>query len=109
MTRRRSLMFSLLLLSACALWAAEAPAPDPLRDLARLRQESNPSRLEALKAILRERGIPFELQAFDSKVSPQGRKTGTNVVMTFGAGAREITMGAHYDAVEWKDGKLSQG
>jgi Zn-dependent M28 family amino/carboxypeptidase len=110
MTRRRILIVPVLLLtSACTLRAAEAPVPDPLRDLGRLRQESNPARLEALKTILRERGIPFELQAFESKPSPQGRKTGTNVVMTFGAGAREITVGAHYDAVEWKDGKLSQG
>ena len=100
----------LLLLTACALRAAEPPAPDPLRDLARLRQDSNPARLEALKEILRERGIPFELQPFESKESPLGRKAGTNVVMTFGAGPHEITVGAHYDAFEWKDnGKISQG
>lgn len=95
--------------SACTLRASELPAPDPLRDLARLRQESNPARLEVLQQILRERGLPFELQTFESKESPLGRKKGTNVVMTFGSGPREITVGAHYDAVEWKDGKLSQG
>jgi Zn-dependent M28 family amino/carboxypeptidase len=107
----RCLIAALLLLtSACMLRGAQAPAPDLLRDLARLRQESNPARLEALKEILRERGLPFELQTFESKESPLGRKTGTNVVITFGSGAREITAGAHYDAVEWKDsGKLSQG
>lgn len=110
MTIRRCLAASLLLLtSACALRAVEAPAPDPLKDLARLRQESNPARLEALKEILRERGLPFELQTFESRESPHGRKTGTNVVMTFGSGEREITLGAHYDALEWKDGKISQG
>lgn len=109
MTIRRPGLVFLLLLSACALRAGEPPAPDPLRDLARLRQESNPARLEALKEILRERGLPFELQTFESKESPHGRKTGTNVVMTFGTGEREITVGAHYDAVEWKDGKISQG
>ena len=110
MTIRRCLAVPVLLLtSACALLAAEAPAPDPLRDLARLRQESNPARLEALKEILRERGLPFELQTFESRESPHGRKTGTNVVMTFGTGAREITAGAHYDALEWKNGKISQG
>lgn len=104
----RCLIAALLLVSsACALRASEPP--DPLRDLARLRQESNPARLEALQEILRERGLPFELQTFESKESPQGRKRGTNVVMTFGSGPREITVGAHYDAVEWKDGKLSQG
>jgi Zn-dependent M28 family amino/carboxypeptidase len=109
MTMRRFFPALLLLLSACALRAAESQAPDPLRDLARLRQESNPARLEALKEILRERGLPFELQTFDSKESPHGRKTGTNVAMTFGSGEREITLGAHYDAVEWKDGKTSHG
>lgn len=112
MTIRRCLAVPLLLLtSACGLQAADAPAPapDPLRDLARLRQESNPARLEALKEILRERGLPFELQSFESKESPHGRKTGTNVVLTFGTGAREIAVGAHYDAVEWKNGKISQG
>lgn len=109
MTIRRCLAASLLLLtSACALRAAEAP-PDPLRDLARLRQESNLARLEALKEILRERNLPFELQTFESRESPHGRKTGTNVVMTFGSGEREITLGAHYDALEWKDGKISHG
>jgi len=100
----------LLLLISCALRAIEPLAPDPLRDLARLRQESNPARLEALKEILHERGLPFELQTFESKESPLGRKAGTDVVMTFGSGAREIAVGAHYDAVEWKDsGKISQG
>lgn len=107
---RRICAAAVLLLSACALRATEPPAPDPLRDLGRLRQESNPARLDALQEILRERGLPFELQMFESKESPLGRKKGTNVVMTFGSGPREITVGAHYDAVEWKDsGKLSQG
>jgi Zn-dependent M28 family amino/carboxypeptidase len=113
MMRRRCWVVPILLLtSACALRAAEPPAPDPLRDLSHLRQESNPARLEALQEILRERGLPFELQAFDAKESPRGGKKGTNVVMTFGpigSTGREITVGAHYDAVEWKDGKMSQG
>lgn len=111
MIKRRCLVASLLLLaSACALIATEPPAtPDPLKDLARLRQESNAARLEVVQEILRERGLPFELQSFDAKESPRGPKKGTNVVMTFGSGAREITVGAHYDAVELKDGKLSQG
>jgi Zn-dependent M28 family amino/carboxypeptidase len=114
MILRRCLVASLLLLtSAGALCAAEpavpAGVPDPLRDLARLRQGSNAARLEALQEILRERGLPFELQTFTAKESPPGRGKGTNVVMTFGAGEREITVGAHYDAVVWKDGGMSQG
>lgn len=112
MSRRCWVVPILLLTSACALRAAEPPAPDPLRDLAHLRQESNPARLEALQEILRERGLSFELQTFNAKESPHGHKKGTNVVMAFGPSgstAREITVGAHYDAVEWKDGKMSQG
>jgi hypothetical protein len=110
MTIRRSGAALLLLLSACTLRAAEPPAPDPLRDLARLRQESNPARLEALKEILHERGLPFELQTFQSQVTPLGRKVGTNLVMSFGSGEREITVGAHYDAVEWKkSGTVADG
>jgi Zn-dependent M28 family amino/carboxypeptidase len=113
MTRRRGLVVPILLLaSACALRAAEPPAADPLKDLAHLRQDSNPARLEAVQEILRERGLPFELQSFAVKETPHGHKKGTNVVITFGPSgstAREITIGAHYDAVEWKDGKMSQG
>ncbi len=116
MTIRRCLAVSLLLLtSGCALRAAEAPAPDPLRDLARLRQESNPARLEELKKILHERDIPFELQTFESQVTPLGRKVGTNLITSFGSGQREITVGAHYDTLEWKksgtvaDGMIDNG
>ncbi|HBL26235.1 MAG TPA: Zn-dependent exopeptidase M28 [Acidobacteria bacterium] len=101
----------LLLLAACSARAAAPVAPDPLRDLARLRQVSNPARLEALQALLRERGLPFELQTFPSPATPLGRTTGTNVMLTFGpAEGREIVLSAHYDAVEWKQsGTLSQG
>ena len=113
--RRCLLAPFLVLISACILRAAEPPAPDPLRDLARLRQPSNPARLEALKEILRERGLPFELQTFESQITPLGRKTGTNLVMSFGSGEREITVGAHYDTLEWKktgtvaDGMVDNG
>lgn len=105
----RLLPVLLLLFSSGALSALQPPVPEPLRDLARLRQGSNPARLEALQEILRERGLPFELEAFESKESPHGRTKGTNIVMTFGAGPREITVGAHYDAVERKGGELIEG
>lgn len=108
-TRRCLLPALLLLLSTGALPALQPPVPEPLRDLARLRQGSNPARLEALQEILRERGIPFELETFESKESPHGRTKGTNVVITFGTGPREITVGAHYDAVERKNGELIEG
>ncbi len=99
------------LLAAVALLAGPAaPAapvespPAGLAELARLRHDTNAGRLEALQGILRERGIPFEVQRYDG---PKGE--GHNLVATFGAGGREIAVGAHYAAVKLKDGTLSQG
>jgi len=98
MTKRS--IFPVLLLSAGLLFGAQNPVPDSLRDLAKLKQDSNPARLEALQKMLREREIPYELQTFESKASPHGRTRGTNLIVTFGKGPREITLGAHYDALE---------
>lgn len=98
-----------IILFVLAAQAAQAPVPEKLRDLARLRQDSNPARLEAIKEILLEREIPFELQGFESVPSPHGRTQGTNLVMSFGAGEREITVCAHYDAVESSEGGLIGG
>lgn len=95
---RPALFVSLLLLTAGAVRA------EPLQDLAKLQRDTNAGRLEALQEILKARGIPFEIQTFDGG--------GSNVVVTFGAktpGAREIVVGAHYDAVKLKDGSLSRG
>ena len=107
MTKRR--IFPVLLLSAGLLCGAQNPAPDSLGDLAQLKQASNPARLEALQKILRERGIPYELQLFESKASPHGRTKGTNLIVTFGKGPREITLGAHYDALELPGGGMVDG
>ena len=114
--KRAPILFALLLLCVAPIYAIKpealkpaVPATDPLRDLARLRRDSNPARLQALQEILRERGLPFTLETFESKRSPLGRIEGTNVVLTFGAGPREITVGAHYDALERKDGGLIDG
>ena len=109
MTRRLA-RICFLLLSASILYGAQNPVPDSLRDLARLKQDSNPARLEALQKMLQERGIPFELQTFVSKAtSPHGRTKGTNLVVTFGNGPREITLGAHYDALELPRGGMVDG
>jgi aminopeptidase S len=108
MTRRRVLPVWLLL-SVGILYGAQTPGPDPLRDLAHLKQNSNPARLAALQKMLEERGIPYELQAFESSPSPHGRTKGTNLVVTFGKGSREITLGAHYDAFELPGGGLVDG
>ena len=93
----RTLFLLTLLLGASAAQAA------PVQDLAKLQVDTNAGRLAALQGILKERGIPFEVQAFDG---------GSNVVVTFGAKApeaREIVVGAHYDSVKLKDGTLSRG
>lgn len=95
----RSLAFSLLLLAGSA-----AVPPDPLRDLARLQKDTNEERREALRAVLTERGIPFEIQDFDGD---SGK--GSNLLVTLGSGRREIVVGAHYDAFKLKDGRLSRG
>jgi len=99
----------IILLWVCAVHADQIPEPEPLYDLARLRQDSNSARLEVLKEILRERGIPFELQSFQSAPSPHGRTQGTNIIMSFGPDTKEITVCAHYDAVESTEGGLIGG
>jgi Zn-dependent M28 family amino/carboxypeptidase len=100
----RTLFLLTLLLGTSAVQAV------PLQDLAKLQNDTNAGRLAALQGILKERGIPFEVQAFDG---------GSNVVVTFGtkspgniagdSGGREIVVGAHYDAVKLQDGTLSRG
>jgi Zn-dependent M28 family amino/carboxypeptidase len=95
-----------LLLTVLALLAGPATAPPgPLADLARLQRDSNAGRFEALQEILKEHGVPFEVQPFDA--GPAGM--GHNLVATFGGAGREIVVGAHYDAVKLKDGTLSHG
>ena len=101
----RILLFVVLLIVCSTGYSAA----DSLRDLVRLKRDSNPARREALQEMLRERGIPFELQTLESAASPHGRTRGVNLVVTFGTGPREITVGAHYDAFELKEGGLVDG
>lgn len=85
-----------------------AAIPEPLADLARLKQPTNAGRLAALKEILTERKIPFEAQTFAGGKKDEPEE-GTNLSVAFGSGPREIVVGAHYDAVKLKDGTLSHG
>ena len=87
----------------CAGPLAAQPA-GPLADLGKLQSDSNAGRLQALREILKARGIPFEVQTFTGD-----RGEGNNLIATFGSGGREIVVGAHYDAVKLKDGTLSRG
>lgn len=88
--------------------AGLAAQTTPLADLARLKQESNAGRLAALKEILSERKIPFEVHTFAGGRKDEPRE-GTNLSVAFGSGPREIVVGAHYDAAQLKDGTLSHG
>jgi hypothetical protein len=97
-------IFAGFVLSVGPLASQTAAPAAPLAELARLRSDSNAGRLQILQEILKARGIPFEVQAFTSE-----RGEGHNLVAAFGAGGREIVVGAHYDAVKLKDGSLSHG
>ncbi len=110
MNRLLRIIIGFLFFTAGVVCGAEEPIPDSLRELARLKQESNIARLEALKEILKAHGISYELQSFTSPASsPHGRTQGTNVVINFGKGKREITVGAHYDVLELKNGAMVDG
>lgn len=70
-------------------------------DATRLDKPSNAERLGALKSLLRERGLEFEVQPFE--------KEGQNLIVTLGSGESDIVVGAHYDAARLQDGSLSHG
>ena len=74
-------------------------------DATRLDRPSNPERLEALKTLLRERGLEFEAQPFVNEKKEQGQ----NLIVTLGSGERDIVIGAHFDAARLQDGSLSHG
>jgi len=102
----RTLLICLCLLVPSSLQAFQAPATDA----ARLDRLSNAERLEALTALLRERGLEFEVQPFaNERKEKDSREQGQNVIVTRGSGAQDIVIGAHFDAVRLQDGKLSHG
>ena len=92
------------------LLAAFLSLVGPVSDAARLDRPSNAERLEALTALLRERGLEFELQAFpNERKEKDSREQGQNVIVTLGTGERDIVIGAHFDAARLQDGSLSHG
>lgn len=82
-----------------------APGGGMTADAARLDRPSNAERLEALKTLLRERGLEFEVQPFGNEKKEQGQ----NLIVTLGSGERDIVIGAHFDAARLQDGSLSHG
>jgi hypothetical protein len=79
-------------------------------DLARFEQPSNEARFDALTALLKSRGIPFEVEPFTIEPHEgESRTAGRNVVVTLPGREPEIVVGAHYDASRLRDGTLSRG
>ncbi|HEX5717577.1 MAG TPA: M28 family peptidase [Thermoanaerobaculia bacterium] len=99
-----------ILICLCLLLPNALQAQAPAADAARLDRLSNAERLEALTALLRERGIEFEVQSFpNERKEKDSREQGQNLIVTIGSGPRDIVIGAHFDAVRLRDGKLSHG
>jgi Zn-dependent M28 family amino/carboxypeptidase len=96
-----------------AVSANAEPAAAEIKSTAiRLLQPTNARRLEQLQSILKERGLPFELQTVPNpNRKPDTRAEGSNVLMSFGnaSATSTIVIGAHFDAATLPDGKLSGG
>ena len=110
----RTAWIPLLLVAGCATpgasRSAEAGESGLLRDLARLQATSNDQRVDAVAAMLRERGIAYEVQEFANRSGAgDPRPTGRNLIVTLGTGARDLVIGAHLDAEHLPDGTLSPG
>lgn len=100
-----------VLVAAFAL--LQAPPADPLiADLRTLTlAEDGGGRFDAIAGMLRARRIPFSVEPFtlDTRVGPEPRTEGRNIVVTLGEGSDDVVIGAHYDAARLPDGTLSQG
>ena len=94
----------------CAQSAEIIPLPGLLDDVKKLADKTNPERLEVLKEMLSEKGIPFEVESFtlisrrDSSITE-----GNNLVVTLGSGNSDIVAGGHYDKVEPGSGVVDNG
>ena len=106
------------LLTACS--STPSPAPTVvhavtvpsvmLSHLHALARPTNEARGVALLAMLEAHDFEPVLHEFPNDSDHDtGRKTGTNIEITVGDGAREIIVGAHYDAVRLADGSLAEG
>jgi hypothetical protein len=89
---------------------AAAPLPGLREDLARFAGHENVARGDTLLRILRERGFEPEVQAFaNRRPEREPRAEGRNLVVTLGAGDRDIVVGAHSDAVRLPNGRVTGG
>ena len=112
--RRAALIAVVVILTAAPAWTKDAaPTPPPrnmMEDLARFDQKTNAGRETVLKTILLERGVPYQVERFaNTHWSKNTRPVGSNIIVTFGSGPKEIVVCAHYDACYMRDGTLSKG
>lgn len=114
MMLRRFFVLLLLGASACAAppLAPAAPVtatPEQLHAaVAAYAQPTHDGRLATLKTQLDAAGLPYTVETFEGRRSPD--KTGYNVVIRLGPETgKEILLTAHYDAVVLKGGKLADG
>ncbi|MFC5371714.1 M28 family metallopeptidase [Brevundimonas faecalis] len=106
----RVLAVSAALLAATSAAAQETAPGARIEATARsFVQPSNAARLDSVKAALTTAGLPFTTQAFEGGNERTGPLPGTNVIVTLGAGEKDIVLTAHYDAVKLRDGSMSQG
>lgn len=96
------------ILSAVLCLTAAPSLAGTTEDVAAFVQPTQAGRLAALEALLKREGLPYEIQTFDGGRKDHPAK-GYNVVVTLGAGASDILLTAHYDAVVLKDGTLVGG
>jgi Zn-dependent M28 family amino/carboxypeptidase len=128
MRRLQLLSAVLALVAACSGAPRETPAPAPAaeraspaprsvvpltglrEDVARFAGLDNVARGDTLLRILRERGFEPAVQVFANAAQQrEPRAQGRNLIVTVGSGARDIVVGAHYDAVRLADGRVTDG
>jgi Zn-dependent M28 family amino/carboxypeptidase len=84
--------------------------PGLREDVARFAGLDNAARGDTLLRIFRERGFEPVVQPFvNTARQREPRAQGRNLVVTLGSGARDIVIGAHYDAVMLADGRQTDG
>jgi hypothetical protein len=128
---RSSRLVALLLLASCGPYPGTGePAPVPaspaapaarhpvspapleglVEDVARFAGLDNVARADTLLAVLGARGLHPEVQRFPNlAVQREPRPEGRNLVVTLGEGARDLVVGAHFDAARLPDGRLVEG
>ncbi len=107
------ILLSTLLITPCSGQDKQGkitPLPGLLDEAGMLVQETNIARQTALKSILEEKNIPYEIESFQNTSSRKYPRTeGKNIVITVGSGEKDIVIGAHYDAVWLRNDSLSHG